>query len=122
LLVAFDSFPLGYEVLIVNLHDSRKHTIVATIEGRHAPMGRAWITDRGMVSAPDRINRHIGRLSPPEQALRRALGHPPWKRFRGRARFRLSVDVKAKLDDWAQRSEDTYVLRSNITGWTREQL
>jgi transposase len=48
-----DGFPLGYEVFAGNTHDSRTlQTIVATMEARHGLLGRVWITDRGMASAP----------------------------------------------------------------------
>lgn len=52
LVVTFDGFPLGYEVLAGNTHDSRTlQTIVATMEARHGALGRVWIADRGMASA-----------------------------------------------------------------------
>jgi transposase len=52
LVVAFDGFPLGYEVFAGNTNDSRTlQTIVATMEARHGVLGRVWITDRGMASA-----------------------------------------------------------------------
>ena len=53
LVVTFDGFPLGYEVVFAgNTHDSRTlQMIVATMEARHGMLGRVWITDRGMASA-----------------------------------------------------------------------
>src|SRR5258708_17278619 len=52
LVVTFDGFPLGYDVLAGNTHDSRTlQTLVATVEARHVVLGRVWITDRGMASA-----------------------------------------------------------------------
>ncbi len=69
----------------------------------------------------DQINRQIGRLL--QQNQRSAA------RFEIRleadpcpAGFRLEVKIKPEFDDWAQRSEGAYVLRSNITDWTDEQL
>ena len=69
----------------------------------------------------DQINRQIGRLL--QQNQRSAA------RFDIRleadpcpAGFRLEVKIKPEFDDWAQRSEGAYVLRSNITDWTDEQL
>src|SRR5260370_5345037 len=44
LVVTFDGFPLGYEVLAGNTHDSRTlQTNVNTMEGRHGGVGRVWI-------------------------------------------------------------------------------
>ena len=52
LVVTFDGFPLGYEVLAGNTHDSRTvQTIVTTMEARHGMLGRVWIADRGTASA-----------------------------------------------------------------------
>jgi hypothetical protein len=52
LVVTFDGLQLGYEVFAGNTHDSRTlQTIMATMEARHALLGRVWITDRGMASA-----------------------------------------------------------------------
>ncbi len=69
----------------------------------------------------DQINRQIGRLL--QQNQRSAA------RFEIRleadpspAGLRLEVKIKPEFDDWAQRSEGAYVLRSNITDWTDEQL
>jgi transposase len=54
LVVTFDGFPLGYEVFAGNTHDTRTlQTIVTTMERRHGVLGRVWITDRGMASAPN---------------------------------------------------------------------
>ena len=36
--------------------------------------------------------------------------------------FRLDVNVKAPFGDWASLSEGAYLLRSNITDWSDEQL
>jgi transposase len=70
---------------------------------------------------PTQINRQIGRIL--QQNQRSAA------RFEIRlendpcpAGFRLSVAVRLEFDDWAERSEGAYVLRSNITDWTDEQL
>ena len=40
----------------------------------------------------------------------------------GPAGFRLEVEVDASFDDWAALSEGAYLLRSNITDWSDEQL
>ena len=67
------------------------------------------------------VNRQIGRIL---QQNQRAA-----QRFRvhlaedgGPAGFRLEVEVNAAFDDWAALSEGAYLLRSNITDWSDEQL
>ena len=67
------------------------------------------------------VNRQIGRLL---QQNQRAAA-----RFEIRleddgcpAGFRLHVEVKTCFDEWAAVSEGAYLLRSNITDWTDEQL
>ena len=40
----------------------------------------------------------------------------------GPAGFRLEIEVNAAFDDWAALSEGAYLLRSNITDWSDEQL
>jgi transposase len=51
LIVTFDGFPLGYEALAGNTHDSQTlQTILATMEARHGTLSRVWIADRGMGS------------------------------------------------------------------------
>jgi transposase len=69
----------------------------------------------------NQVNRQIGRLL---QRNQRSAG-----RFDIRliddpcpAGFRLWVAIKPEFDDWAERSEGAYVLRSNIDDWTDEQL
>jgi transposase len=70
---------------------------------------------------PAQVNRQIGRIL---QQNQRAAA-----RFDVRletdaspAGFRLHVAVEASFDDWAALSEGAYVLRSNITDWSDEQL
>lgn len=69
----------------------------------------------------NQVNRQIGRLL---QRNQRSAG-----RFDIRlvddpcpAGFRLCVALKPEFDEWAERSEGAYVLRSNIDEWTDEQL
>ena len=70
---------------------------------------------------PDRVNRQIGRILQHNQRsaarydIRLEEDLCP-------AGFRLSVQVRSEFDDWAERSEGAYVLRSNITDWTDAQL
>jgi transposase len=70
---------------------------------------------------PTQVNRQIGRIL---QQNQRAAA-----RFDVRlievdcpAGFRLEVRVNAPFDDWAALSEGAYLLRSNITDWSDEQL
>jgi transposase len=69
----------------------------------------------------EQVNRQIGRLL---QQNQRAA-----KRFKvhlaedaGPAGFRLETQVDAAFDDWAALSEGAYLLRSNITDWSDEEL
>jgi transposase len=70
---------------------------------------------------PTQVNRQIGRIL---QQNQRAAA-----RFEARleddgspAGFRLHVEHSALFDDWAALSEGAYLLRSNITDWSDEQL
>jgi transposase len=40
----------------------------------------------------------------------------------GLAGFRLDIEVNASFDDWAALSEGAYLLRSNISDWSDQQL
>jgi transposase len=67
------------------------------------------------------VNRQIGRIF---QQNQRAA-----QRFKvrliedgGPAGFRLEVEVNASFDNWAALSEGAYLLRSNISDWSDEQL
>ena len=70
---------------------------------------------------PTQVNRQIGRIL---QQNQRAAA-----RFDVRlaqvdcaAGCRLDVNINASFDDWAALSEGAYLLRSNITDWSDEQL
>jgi transposase len=70
---------------------------------------------------PTQVNRQIGRIL---QQNQRAAA-----RFDVRmievdcsAGYRLEVHINAPFDDWAAFSEGAYLLRSNITDWSDEQL
>ena len=70
---------------------------------------------------PAKVNRQIGRIL---QENQRAAA-----RFDIRledlacpAGFRLQVTHRAAFDEWAELSEGAYLLRSNITDWSEEQL
>jgi transposase len=88
----------------------------------------------GLASLARRIERSRKKLdgAPIERQLGRLLGRN--SRAAGRYRIRLEKDsarvsglrlvwsVKSEWDEWAQYSEGTYVLRTNITDWTPETL
>jgi transposase len=68
------------------------------------------------------VNRQIGRILQQNQraAARfeiRLLDDPDCP-----AGFRLHFDSKPSFDDWAALSEGAYVLRSNISDWSEQQL
>jgi transposase len=70
---------------------------------------------------PAQVNRQIGRIL---QQNQRAAA-----RFDVRlipsdcaAQYHLEVHINAPFDDWAALSEGAYLLRSNITDWSDEQL
>ena len=69
----------------------------------------------------EQVNRQIGRIL---QQNQRAA-----QRFKvrlaedgGLAGFRLDIEVNASFDDWAALSEGAYLLRSNISDWSDQQL
>jgi transposase len=69
----------------------------------------------------EQVDRQIGRILQQNQRSAR--------RFKVRlaedaspAGYRLEVEVDASFDDWAALSEGAYLLRSNITDWSDEQL
>jgi transposase len=70
---------------------------------------------------PTQVNRQIGRILQQNQRaaarfeVRLEAGGCP-------AGFRLQIEHSALFDDWAALSEGAYLLRSNITDWSDEQL
>jgi transposase len=70
---------------------------------------------------PTRVNRQIGRLLQRNQraAARFAIR---LEEDGSAAGFSLRVEPSAAFDDWAALSQGAYLLRSNITGWSDEQL
>jgi transposase len=70
---------------------------------------------------PTQVNRQIGRILRQNQraAARFAVRLEPDGDPAG---FRLHVDGNPAFDDWAALSEGAYMLRSNIVGWSDEQL
>src|SRR5207302_3087385 len=70
---------------------------------------------------PAVVNRQIGRILQQNQrsAARFAITLEPDDCPAG---FRLDVVYNDAFDDWAALSEGAYLLRSNITDWSDEQL
>jgi transposase len=70
---------------------------------------------------PATVNRQIGRILQQNQraAARFKIALEP---DGGPAGFHLRVDRNASFDDWAALSEGAYLLRSNITDWSDQQL
>jgi transposase len=70
---------------------------------------------------PATVNRQIGRILQQNQraAARFTITLEPDGCPAG---FRLSVACNASFDDWAELSEGAYLLRSNITDWSDQQL
>jgi transposase len=70
---------------------------------------------------PAVVNRQIGRILQQNQraAARFAIALEP---ERCPAGFRLRVAYNASFDDWAALSAGAYLLRSNITDWSDQQL
>jgi len=70
---------------------------------------------------PTPVNRQIGRiLQQNQRAAARFVVR--LKEDGSPAGFHLQVDYSAPFDDWAALSEGAYLLRSNITDWSDEQL
>jgi len=98
------------------MHDKFSRRIEAALERLAARIARSKKRiDR------EQVERQIGRILQQNQRSAR--------RFKvrlaedgGPAGFRLEVEVDAAFDDWAALSEGAYLLRSNITDWSDEQL
>jgi transposase len=98
------------------MHDKFSRRIETALERLAARVARS---KRRLDPTP--VNRQIGRiLQQNQRAAARFIvelepdGCP--------AGFRLHVAYNAAFDDWAQLSEGAYLLRSNITDWSDEQL
>lgn len=70
---------------------------------------------------PDKVNRQIGRILQKNQRAA-ARFDISLEEDNCPAGFRLHVACNAAFDDWAELSEGAYLLRSNITDWSDEQL
>ena len=98
------------------MHDKFSGRIEAALERLATRIARS----RKRLSG-EQINQQIGRILQQNQRAAR--------RFKvrlaedaGPAGFRLEVGVDASFDDWATLSEGAYLLRSNITDWSDQQL
>jgi transposase len=98
------------------MHDKFSRRIETAFERLAARVARS---KRRLDPAP--VNRQIGRILQQNQraAARFTVELEPDACPAG---FRLHVAHDASFDDWAALSEGAYLLRSNITDWSDEQL
>jgi transposase len=98
------------------MHDKFSARIEAALERLGARLSRAKKR-----LDPAVVNRQIGRILQQNQraAARFAITLEPDSSPAG---FRLTVSYNAAFDDWAELSEGAYLLRSNITDWSDQQL
>ena len=98
------------------MHDKFSGRITAALECLAA---RIAGSKKRLDPAP--VNRQIGRILQQNQraAARFAIALEPDP---CPASFRLSVTCNDAFDDWAALSEGAYLLRSNITDWSDQQL
>src|SRR5580693_8799138 len=98
------------------MHDKFSQRIEAALERQAA---RIACSKKRLDPAP--LNRQIGRILQQNQraAARFAITLEPDGCPAG---FRLGVVCNVAFDDWAALSEGAYLLRSNITDWSDQQL
>jgi len=98
------------------MHDKFSRRIEEMLERLAARIARS---KKRLDPAP--VNRQIGRILQQNQrsAARFAVALEPNSCPAG---FRLQVACNAAFDDWAALSEGAYLLRSNITDWSDQQL
>jgi transposase len=98
------------------MHDKFSRRIEEALERLAARIARS---NKRLDPAP--INRQIGRILQQNQraAARFAITLEPDVCLAG---FRLRVAYNASFDDWATLSEGAYLLRSNISDWSDQQL
>jgi transposase len=98
------------------MHDKFSRRIEAALERLAARIARA----RKRLD-PATVNRQIGRILQQNQraSARFAIALEPHGCPAG---FRLAVAYNASFDDWAMLSEGAYLLRSNISDWSDQQL
>ena len=98
------------------MHDKFSARIEAALERLAARIARS---KKRLDPAP--VNRQIGRILQQNQraAARFAIALEPDSCPAG---FCLRMTYNAAFDDWAELSEGAYLLRSNITDWSDQQL
>jgi transposase len=98
------------------MHDKFSRRIEAALDRLAARIARS----KKRVD-PATVNRQIGRILQQNQraAARFTVGLEPDGRPAG---LRLQVACNAAFDDWAALSEGAYLLRSNISDWSNQQL
>jgi transposase len=98
------------------MHDKFSARITAALERLAARVARA---KRRLDPAP--VNRQIGRILQQNQraAARFTIVLEPDSCLAG---FRVRVTCNTAFDDWAALSEGAYLLRSNISDWSDQQL
>jgi len=98
------------------MHDKFSRRIEEALERLAARIARS---KKRLDPAP--VNRQIGRILQQNQraAARFAIALEPDGCPAG---YRLRVGHNASFDDWATLSEGAYLLRSNITDWSDQQL
>jgi transposase len=98
------------------MHDKFSRRIEAALQRLAARIARS---KKRLDPAP--VNRQIGRILQQNQraAARFAIALEPDGCPAG---FRLHVAYNASFDDWAALSEGAYLLRSNISDWSDQQL
>jgi transposase len=98
------------------MHDKFSARIEAALQRLAARVARA---KKRLDPAP--VNRQIGRILQQNQraAARFAIALEPNSCPAG---FRVHVTYNTTFDDWAALSEGAYLLRSNITDWSDQQL
>ena len=98
------------------MHDRFSRRIEDALERLSARIARS---KKRLDPAP--VNRQIGRILQQNQraAARFAIALEPEDRQAG---LRLRVAYNASFDDWATLSQGAYLLRSNISDWSDQQL
>src|ERR1700687_3656510 len=98
------------------MHDKVSRRITAALQRLAARIARS---KKRLDPTP--VNRQIGRILQQNQraAARFAIALEPNGCPAG---FRLQVAYNASFDDWAALSEGAYLLRSNISDWSDQQL
>jgi transposase len=98
------------------MHDKFSRRIEAALERLAARIARS----RKRLNRAQ-VDRQIGRILQQNQRAARRF-KVRLAENKGPAGFHLEVEVDTAFDDWAALSEGAYLLRSNITDWSDEEL